>query len=210
MTLEEFLENLQGRGLESTDLIEELWRTDLSVEEKITLSLELNELEPSYAVLMSMWLEYDTSNGVTMERNDLIYSYYFSALSNPEKDLKDSIEYSLYFDILEDPNINREAWNYFLNNNFNSRLQRIMLANSGPVPYDLKHLLYERLIDSDGFHSNIYNSIRHSCFDNCGKIDKEQALEILNKLRLADKIEELDSQKGVRKYKEVVAYLMSK
>lgn len=207
MLLQEFIKKFHGKDVDGADLVSEIWRLDLDVNKKIILSLELNDLKPSYSILMNMWLEYSFSNSSNKEWNELIYSYYLLALSDSDKDLTDTVEYSLYFDILEDPERNKEAWNYFLNSGPNERFLRIMLTNSGPVPYDIKHQLYEKLINSTAFHQDLYISICHSCFDNCGNIDKEQAYEILLKLDLNEQLKELNSQKGVRKYQEVVAFL---
>jgi hypothetical protein len=207
ITLTEFIESLKDQNHDPGDLIEKLWETKLPVKEKIFLSLDIYDLYPSYSVLSNMWLEYKCSDEIKREFNDIIFKKYQDELSTSDKRLSESTEYSLYFDVFEDPDRNKDAWNYFLNNNPTNKFLKIMLANSGPVPYDLKHQLYEKLIKDENFHLDIYKSIRHSCFDNCGIINKEQAKYIFTKLKLADKMDEVNKYGYYQKYENVVNYL---
>jgi len=207
MTLTEFLETVKENKLDPYGLVSELWEASLTVKEKIILSLEIYDLEPSYSVLTSMWLEYKCSNGETKEYNNIIFEKYQKELSTSDKDLSETMEYSLYFDVFEDPDKNRDAWNYFLNNHPTNKFLKIMLANSGPVPYDLKHRLYEQFIKDENFHLDIYKSIRHSCFDNCGNVNKERARYIFTNLNLADKMDEVNKYDYYRNYEDVVNYL---
>jgi hypothetical protein len=117
------------------------------------------------------------------------------------------MEYSLYFDIFEDPNRNEYAWYYFLDQKVTEHFFKIMLRNSGPVPYNLKQTLYDDLICLKNFHVDIYRSIRHSCFDNCGLVDKAQALTTLKELDIIGEMSQINSEIGFRKYEEVVQYL---
>jgi len=89
----------------------------------------------------------------------------------------------------------------------NDQFLRIILQNSGPIPYHLKQELYVQLISQQSFHLDIYRSIRHSCFDNCGRLDKYQALETLSQLNLLSEMKQINSEIGFRKYEEVVQYL---
>ena len=116
------------------------------------------------------------------------------------------MEYSLYFDIFEDPDRNEHAWTYFISKEPSELFLKTMLVNSGPVPYHLKHDLYEKLLPFEHFDLDIYKSIRHSCFDNCGQVDNHKALSILRQLNLADKMNELEV-KGFQTYQEVMRYL---
>ncbi len=207
MTLIEFIEPLKSKSLDNSDLTYELWKSNLTVKEKILLSLEIYHLEPSYLVLTTMWFEYRCSNEVNKGYNELIFDKYQTELSDPSKNLDETTtQASLYFDIFEDPERNKEAWNYFLSKSPNDRFIKIMLANSGPVPYELKNERYEKLITNRDFHLAIFKSIRHSCFDNCGQVDKERALKIFKKLNLTDKMDEVD-ERGFRTFQEVKDYL---
>ena len=193
--------------MDNSDLTYELWKSNLTVKEKILLSLEIYDLEPSYFVLTTMWFEYRCSNEVSKGYNELIFDKYQTELSDPIKNLDETTtQASLYFDILEDPERNKEAWNYFLSKSPNDRFIKIMLANSGPVPYELKNELYEKLITNRDFHLAIFEGIRHSCFGSCGQVDKERALEIFQKLDLTDKMDEVDDRR-FRTFQEVKDYL---
>lgn len=69
-------------------------------------------------------------------------------------------------------------------------LQRVLI-HSGPVPYDLKRELYERLLPDEKWHYYIYRSLLHSAFDMYGKIHRKDAGQVLEQLELADDLEHL-------------------
>ncbi len=192
-------------------MVSAIWQTEEAALKKINLSLQLISLEPTYAALSRLWIEYGSTQKPIKEYNERIFSFYLTNLSVPTSDSEHefAFESSLYFHILEEPKLNREAWQYFLSQNPSEHFIRTLLANSGPVPYNLKHQLHQKLLPDKTFHRAIYISIRHSCFDLCGKVNKVLAWKTLNKLDLADHLEELDNQRGFRKYKDVVAYLLN-
>ena len=207
MTLNDVLKVANEKGISQEDLIDEIWVIQASTIDKINLSLALFDTQPTYHILTTMWSSYSISTTVNGEFTDIILNKYFIELSDPTKNLSDSMEYSLYFDIFEDPDRNEYAWNYFIRQKPNDHFLRIILQNSGPVPYHLKQELYAQLISQPSFHVDIYRSIRHSCFDNCGRVDKHQALETLNHLNLISEMRQINSEVGFRKYEEVVQYL---
>lgn len=206
MSINEFTGKLD-KTVDDNELIDAIWNSCHTVKDRVTLSLELNDLRPSYSTLSTMWLEYGLTRQVTREINELIFSRYQFQLSNSDKDLSASVEYSLYFDIFEDPDRNRDAWEYFLKNSPTKKFIKIMLANSGPVPYDIKHKLYEELLADTDFHIDIYISIRHSCFDNCGQINKTRARDILYKLRVTDKLDEVDETANRKSFSAVAQFI---
>ena len=207
MTLTNIIKLAQQKGVSQEDYIDEIWETQATTIDKITMSLNLYDIQPTYHVLATMWLNYYSTSIVTYETTDIILKKYFDELSDPKKDLADSMEYSLYFDIFEDPDRNEHAWNFFLGQKPNEHLLKIILRNSGPVPYQLKQTLYDNLIHLKNFHIDIYRSIRHSCFDYCGLVDKQQALKTLNKLDLGSELNQINSEVGFRTFEEVVQYL---
>ena len=209
MTLGQYLNTTNSANSKKDDIIWNLWETDLTVPEKVQLSLQFNDQYPSSFNLMTMWLGYSASEEHSKELENKIYTYYLINLSDKTKDLSSSIEYSLYFDILEAPERNEYAWKFFLSKDPSDHFLKIILRNSGPLPYDLKHSLYIDLIPRIDLHADIYYSIRHSCFDNCGQVNKNPALDILNQLKLSDKMDEINSHPGFRKYDEVVKYLQN-
>ncbi len=206
MTLKEFIETKDIKVADD-NLIDELWNSNLATREKVVLSLELNDLTPSYSTLTNMWFNYGLTKDVNEECTNMIFSKYQFQLSNVTEDLSATTEYSLYFDIFEDPDRNRDAWEYFLQHNPTKKFTKIMLANSGPVPFDLKHKLYEALLTDEDYHLDIYVSIRHSCFDNCGQVDRVKARDILYKLNLDDKLEEINMRGNCHKFSDVAQFL---
>jgi hypothetical protein len=207
MEFEKFLELHNNKPSTKEELVEALWGLQLTITEKINLTFRLFDLYPSYHVLTAMWRQYSSSGKIESDLTEIIFKKYLERLSDTSKDLSDSMEYSLYFDILEDPDRNDKAWKFFVSNSPNNTFLKILLNNSGPVPYLLKHDLYLQLVNNSDFHTHIYYSIRHSCFDNCGHVDKIKASEILTQLKLDDKIEEINSHPGFRKFAEVKEFL---
>ena len=207
MNQKNVIEVAQQKGILPEDLIDEIWATQTNTIDKINMSLSLFEVQPTYHVLSTMWFNYRLSSTVTDQVTELILNAYLNELSNPMKPLTDSMEYSLYFDIFEDPDRNESAWKYFIGRDPNDHFLKMILRNSGPVPYHLKQNLYDRLIANRSYHADIYRSIRHSCFDNCGLVDKQQALKTLNKLDLRSELNQINSEVGFRTFEEVVQYL---
>jgi hypothetical protein len=103
MNLKNVIEVAQQKGILPEDLIDEIWATQTNTIDKINMSLSLFEVQPTYHVLSTMWFNYRLSSTVTDQATELILNAYLNELSNPMKPLIDSMEYSLYFDIFEDP-----------------------------------------------------------------------------------------------------------
>ena len=58
------------------------------------------------------------------------------------------------------------------------------LIASGPVPWNLKTVLYRRLVTDARWHYYIYQSLLHSAFDVYGNLDRSEAVDWLNRLLL--------------------------
>src|SRR5688572_12369589 len=138
MTLTDIIANAQTKKIPDEDFINEIWETTLLTYEKVILSLELFDIQPTYHVLTNMWSGYFFTTDVSREINDIIFRHYQALLSDSNIDLENSMQYSLYFDIFEEPLIHREAWQFLLRNSPSEEFIKIMLCNSGPVPFDLK------------------------------------------------------------------------
>ena len=155
MNLKNVIEVAQQKGILPEDLIDEIWATQTNTIDKINMSLSLFEVQPTYHVLSTMWFNYRLSSTVTDQVTELILNAYLNELSNPMKPLTDSMEYSLYFDIFEDPDRNESAWKYFIGRDPNDHFLKMILRNSGPVPYHLKQNLYDRLIANRSYQTRI-------------------------------------------------------
>jgi len=211
MTLSEIIEPAINSGISRDDFIDKIWETSLSVKDKIILSLELFDIQPTYHVLTTMWLEYGVANGSwTTNLNKIIYAKYQSVLSASIKGSHHDMEYSLFFDIFQSPEIQKEAWNYFLDNEPSDNLLKIMLANSAPIPYPIKDNLYRKLITNTGFQVPIYKSIRDSCMylrAYTVELDKPKALETILSLDIKEYIPTLDEEKGGDTYSQILSFL---
>jgi hypothetical protein len=144
------------------------------------------------------------------ELNKIIYQKYQTELSNSSLNLEMSMEYSLFFDIFQSPDIQLEAWNYFLENKPSDKFLRIMLSNAAPIPYAIKDMLYRRLINNLDFHVEIYKSIRNSCTYNrfySVELDKNSALQTILSLNIKENIIELDQEKGRETYAQILKFL---
>jgi hypothetical protein len=114
--------------------------------------------------------------------------------SRPSSDrLADPIAYSLWCDYFEDPASVEEAWTAVAAPGAVSArgLQRVLNV-SGPVPYDLKVPIYERLVGSTHWHPFIFRSLLYSAFDVYGQIDARAARKLLDKLSLSKTTEGLN------------------
>jgi hypothetical protein len=206
MSLINVINIAKQKGVSPEDFIDEIWETEATTLDKVIMSLDLYDIQPTYHVLTTMWFNYYSTSAVTMPTTDIILKKYFDELSSP-RDLAESMEYSFYFDIFEDPDRNEYAWQYFLNQKPTDHFFRIMLRNSGPVPYHLKETLYSSLISDKNLHVEIFRSIRHSCFDNCGLVDKTQALLILKQLDRNGEMDQIKSEVGFQDFEAVLQHL---
>ncbi|RAV97798.1 hypothetical protein [Pseudochryseolinea flava] len=202
MTLQDFITN---NNLSAHDnLVDNIWNSTFPVEEKIALSLEWNAINPSYHTLTTLWLRYNVSGQASRSSNEKIYAGYQCQLSISEQDLSGSTEYSLHFDIFEDPEKATHAWTYFTGNNPSRKFIKVMLANSGPVRSHLKYTFYEGLLNDVDYHFHIHISISRSRFDTT--TEKFQARDILFKLNLDDQRNKIN-ESGHPTFADVALYL---
>jgi len=210
MTLSEIKDIANQNNLKPDDYNEIIWQQSLTSNEKIILSLQAFDDQKTSYSLMTLWLEYSVSRTMTSELNKIIYNKYQTDLSNSTYDLEMSMEYSLFFDIFQSPELQQEAWIYFLGNNPTDSFLIIMLKNAAPIPYAIKDRLYQKLISNPDFHIPIYKSIRDSCAYTRGytvELDKPKALETISRLNIKDHIPDLDKEKGRDTYSQILSFL---
>jgi len=210
MTLDEIINIAKQNNQDQEDYNEIIWSQKLRTQEKIELSLQVfDQVNTTYS-LMTLWLEYSVSGTMTSELNKIIFRKYQKELSDSEKDLEGSMEYSLYFDIFDSPELQLEAWNYFISNDPSDKFLKIMLFNAAPLSYSVKDKLYQALLPFDKFHEAIYKSIRNSIsYANFYAVEFEnkKALETISQLKIAERIAELDKEKGYQPYDQLIASL---
>ena len=210
MTLHEIISIAREDHGDADDHIELIWMQSLTIKEKILLSFQLFDLFPTTYVLMSLWLNYFGSGNQNRELTNIIFQKYQTELSNSTSNLHEALEYSLFFDIFQSPEIQCDAWHYFLENQPSEKFLNIMMANAAPIPYPIKDKLYQTLIKETHFHVPIYRSIRDSCTYTQGyavELDKPQALKTIGKLDIGEYISELDKEKGRETYSQILTFL---
>jgi hypothetical protein len=175
------------------DLEELIWDDeDASWKDRVDLALALYREMPCYAILMYArhhFFEWDEP------ARTLFWREARKLLADRDDRLADPIAYSLWCDYFEDGDPVEEAWYEVAERDPPSerRLQRV-LAVSGPVPFELKMKLYERLLPEKRWHPWIFTSLFNSAFDIYGQLDAKPARKVLVRLQVpADRSEELDA-----------------
>jgi hypothetical protein len=81
----------------------------------------------------------------------MLWDAYREALDSPDDRLAEPAAYSLWVDYFENPPTVEEAWREMLHEPTDRRLERLLHA-SGPVPWQLKAPLFERLSRAPRWH----------------------------------------------------------
>ena len=144
---------------------------------------ELYREMPAYKVLfeLSITRPYQV---LTPELKRAYWEFIGEMLGSTDAAFADPVAYILWTDFFEDPDLVEKAWSALISGSPNDRLLERLLIKSGPIPVPLKRGLYKRLISDVRWHYFIYRSLLHSQFDVYGRIDKDEARETLDKLRL--------------------------
>lgn len=151
--------------------------------ERLELAFALYREMPCYATLMYMRHHFSEWDDEAMKR---FWDEYRSLLSQDDDRLADPVSYSLWCNYFEDPASVEAAWSALTPPGplFERGMQRV-LEVSGPVPYELKAPLYDRLVGDRRWHPFIFRSLMASAFDAFGQIDAKAARKVLARLSLA-------------------------
>lgn len=173
------------------DLADAVWEEgEASWMERVALAFELYREVPCYATLMYMRHYFSDWDPAARRR---FWDEYRALLSDEDDRLADPIAYSVWCDYFEDPASVEEAWTAVASPGaVSERGLRRVLDVSGPVPYDLKVPVYERLVGSTHWHPFIFRSLLYSAFDVYGQIDARAARKLLDKLSLSKTTEGLE------------------
>ena len=173
------------------ELADEIWDEGAaSWSDRIALAFELYRAMPCYATLM--YMDDYFSDWDEAER-ELFWKQYRVLLSHDDERVANPVAYSLWCHYLEDPASVEEAWRTLAAPGALSDLGlRRLLEASGPVPYDLKLPVYERLLPERHWHPHLFRSLLASAFDVYGKIDPRRARQLLRKLALPRHTEGLE------------------
>lgn len=176
------------------ELSNEIWDSEHGLSEKLDLVFQLYEKMPCYGYLMYCMFEYKNCN---LDEKILSWDYYRKYLKGEDASLSKPIEYSLWCDFFEDIDLVEESWKYILAEPLNELLIQRVLNSSGPVPFHLKSILYDKLIENPKWHYHIFRSILFSQYDVFGQIDYAKAREYFVRLEIPEDLEGYKELKGI-------------
>jgi hypothetical protein len=175
----------------ATDL--SFWILDemaLASSERVGLLFAVYERMPCYSLIFMIptW-----STQASPEALALCQSMYRLFLGSDEDALAEPIGYSLWCGPFEGMREEVELWwRALAEGDGPPRLFERLLEHSGPVPYDLKEELYERLLPNEHFHPFIFRSLLFSRHDVRGQLDEKKARQLFRQLRLPPDTEGLE------------------
>ncbi|MEQ9090684.1 MAG: hypothetical protein RIE52_06310 [Balneola sp.] len=173
-----------------TDIIQSIFEAKSNHNNSIKLLFDFYKVCPSFTVIDDIYVNY-WRELFNFEKEEFWEN--IIEILNSKKDYpKEPIIYALWCDFFEDPRTVNQSWNALVTNETTDEVLKIVLVNSGPVPFNLKKELYYRLLGSDYWHKYIFKSLLHSQFDVYGDIDTQESLKILGKLNISKETEHLD------------------
>lgn len=150
------------------------------------LGFALYRAMPCYAVLMY----------VGFEPHDVAFwTAVRSLLDDPDDRLAAPMAYWLWCGPFEGPEV-RDAWRQVVEGAPRLRLRRV-LSVSGPVPWELKAPLLERLCEQSEWRGPVLDALEGAAFDVLGSVEVGAALALLERLpgaRAAALVERLRSR----------------
>ena len=162
-----------------------VWNSNMPVEEKITVGFSLFESFPTYyQFLLPYYHLIRDATTIKAEYKELIWKKFMEYLGG-EAYYADPTLYVLWVEFFEDGDTVRETWLGLMAAKSSSTLACLrLIQNAGPVPYDLKAPLYVELLKNEEHHPVIFQSLLFSANDAFGQIDKENAITILDQLKI--------------------------
>jgi hypothetical protein len=184
-----------------------IWKSDKSLEDKIATNFEVYELFPRYFQFLlpyyrilnkEPYREYEVTlndSKTLQELKNIIWKKFMHYLGS-EKYYADPLGYVLWVEFFEDEETANETWEGLMQFTKNKNAVKKLLEMSGPVAFELKEKLYDKIILDSDYHESIFKSLLFSSFDLFGKIDNKKALAILSKLTLKEETLYLDKLKN--------------
>ena len=159
-----------------------LWGDEkLSNDEKLNLSFDFFDRSPEYGICSELKMCFSELNS---DERVKLWNNYKEYLKTENNQQKEQIKYSLWVDFFEDPRTVNEAWDNLVGNYSEEIVLRELLSVSGPVPFDKKDELYQKLIKNKTNHQSILESLVGSFFDFYGDINVARARIILPNLKV--------------------------
>jgi hypothetical protein len=160
-------------------ILDLIWEGDYSICEKLEVFFSFYDDMPKYSFVADIAKNYHRFSEVDRQT---WWSMARDRLSSGEYALEQPIAYSLWCDFFEDPRTVEEAWVEVSNETVLESVLRIALLQSGPVPYQLKRQVYDRLLPYINWHNVIFHSLYCSATDAYGQIDRHDACKLLSQL----------------------------
>jgi hypothetical protein len=166
------------------DISDDIWYSAMVIDYKISLGFQLYEIFPSYGHFLVPFYRGIRDKEIFLpEHKEIIWKQFMHYLAS-EPCYADPVSYVLWVEFFEDVTTVKETWQGLVSKCPNKKLLLTLLEFAGPVPFDLKEIHYEELISDRDNHEYILKSLLHSAYDVYGKLDKNKAQSIINKLEI--------------------------
>ncbi len=167
-----------------------VWDSSRTTRDKLQLIFAVYSELPCYGLIMYCKDKYPSFDE---EARTYFWKLAREQLGHDEEMYAQPMAYLLWVDFFEDTHTVRDAWGNLLVGSPGERLLERLLDVSGPVPFDLKMVLYRQLMHRPKWHYPIFRSILHSSFDAYGDTDEKAARYVLRHLNLPKHTEHLET-----------------
>ncbi len=186
-----------GSGLDQVpwDLQDFIWdETRLPIDNFRLMQAVVGQM-PTYAYLLQFTFNLERFSAA--ERLE-IWQWTRNCLANRASPVAVPVAYWLWCDVFEsgrEPErvaIAREAFVELTNDIAQHSVLEVVLENSGPAPWDLKAVLYDKLVHDSHWHPWIFESLLRSAGDVYGYLDAASARKYIAKLRIPGREDDLE------------------
>lgn len=155
--------------------------SSLTPYDQLQLILQLYDEMPCYAFLMYLKSYHER---LIVPYPTTFWDWIRHQLETPDLALNQPVTYALWCDFFEDPQTVDTAWTHLMTPLPSRQALQTILIHSGPVPFPLKRVLYATLLPDATWHYFIFRSLLHTQFDVYGKLEKQEARRLVQRLEL--------------------------
>ena len=170
------------------DILEAIWKSNLSTNDKLNLGFDYFEMFPSYWALLPYYKYYIEGRLLKKQKTELLTILYSFLLA--EDEYKKPAAYIIWVEFLEDSRTCEEVWNFLLKLCEEGQNERILLRLCGQVPWEIKVPLFKRLIPFEDYHESILRALVLCKVEPYGQLNIKEAKEIINQLKVSTTSEE--------------------
>jgi hypothetical protein len=172
------------------DISDSVWYSEMAIADKINLGFQLYHLFPSYYHFLVPF--YHLIRNKETDQKDLKNKVWENLMFylGSEDFYADPVKYVLWVEFFEDSSTVEETWKGLMNYPRNNQAVLRLIEKAGPVPFELKYPLYEKLLKDEMNHKSILKSLLFSAYDVYGIIDIEKTRVILPKLNIEGESED--------------------